>query len=348
MSNVKRSNPNEKSPEIAIYGAGSMGTVLGAFLSRAGLAVDLIGRDKAHIEALKTTGAKIGGTVSFSVPSFDGENGRGLALLSCEMANKYDIIFLLTKQAGNTETAVKLKEFLSPSGIVCTLQNGIPEPALAEVLGEGRVLGCICVWGASLTAPGCADLTSNPAGMVFNLEHREVSHNVKAILEKACPVTLEANFTGTRWSKLMINAAFSGTSAVTGFNFGQAASNRRSRNIVLNVVKECINVCRAAGIAIKPINGKLRADFFYFKNPFKKWLLSFVVRIAIRNHRAIRSGMLKDIDRGRKCEVEFINGEVCRVGRKYGVPTPWNDWIVETVHSIERGERRYEAENLEL
>jgi len=334
---------------IAIYGAGSMGTVLGAFLSRAGIAADLISRDQAHIEALKTKGAKITGEASFATPPFDGTDGRGCALLPSELSKKYDVVFLLTKQMGNTATAEMLGVCLSPGGVVCTMQNGIPEPALQAVLGKDRVLGCICIWGATKTAPGEAKLTSKVGSMKFSLgtldgAPQPMLKAVKEILANVCNTNIEANFIGARWSKLLINAAFSGVSAVTGLSFGEIAHNRRSRNLVLNIVKECIDVCRAAGISIEPVNGKFPVDFLYYKTHVKKLLLSLVVPVAIRNHRAIKSGMLKDLERGNPCEIEAINGEVCRTGREHGVPTPQNDWIVETVHAIERGDQNV-AEN---
>ena len=336
--------------DTAIYGAGSMGTVLGAFLSRAGIGADLVGRDRAHIDALRTAGAKIGGTVSFSTPPFDGTDGRGLAMLPGEMGKQYDIIFLLTKQADNAATAAMLAGFLSPSGVVCTMQNGFPEPALAAVLGRERVMGCICVWGGKITGPGIADLTSKSGSMVFNLDGNPhpMLDSVRETLAKVCTVTVEADFTGARWSKLLLNAAFSGLSAITGYSFGRLASDRRSRELVLLVIKECIDVCRASGIRIKPVQDIFPADFLYCDNPLKKALLSLAMPLAMKSHRAIMSGMLRDIDRGRASEVDFINGAVSRAGRECNVPTPVNDRIVEIVHSIERGERKYSPENLGL
>jgi len=337
--------------KVAVYGAGSMGTVLGAFLGRAGLAADLISRDRAHIEALKTVGAKIEGKVSFSTPPFDGMDGRGRALLPAEAGTRYDVVFLLTKQTAQAATAETLGGLLLPGGVVCTMQNGIPEPALQAVLGMDRVLGCICIWGATKTAPGVAELTSKAGGMGFTLGTPGGGLNpmlpaVNGILEKVCRVNVTANLAGARWSKLLVNAAFSGVSAVTGFRFGEIARDRSAGNIAMNVAKECIDVCRAAGIAMEPVNGRFSAGFLHFRNPVKKRLLALVMPIAIRNHRTVKSGMLKDLDRGTPCEIEAINGEVCRAGRKHGVPTPCNDRIVETVHSIERGERRYGPQNL--
>jgi 2-dehydropantoate 2-reductase len=332
--------------EIAIYGAGSMGTVLGAFLCRSGFSPDLISHDQAHITALKTDGAKIGGTVLFSTPPFDGKEGRGSALLPPQMNKKYDIIFLLTKQSANVAAAQMLKDFLSPAGIICTMQNGIPEQSLSDILGEDRVTGCICIWGAGKTAPGAADLTSEPGSMRFVIDNRDLNKALSPMLEKICPVNVEHNFIGARWSKLLINAGFSGLSAVTGWDFGKIAADRRSKMYVLYVIKECIDVCRAAGITIEPVQGKFPAEFMYFKNPVKKFFLSLIMPFAMRHHRSIKSGMLRDLDLKRPCEIEAINGEVCRAGKKHNVPTPVNDRIVVIVHSIERGARQYCPQNL--
>jgi len=339
--------------QILIYGAGSMGTVLGAYLLKAGVPADLVTRDKDHVQALKTGGAKISGTVSFTTPPFNGEEGRGCALLPFEMKKKYDIVFLITKQQDNAVSAAMLKNFITPDGVLCTLQNGIPEPALAEIMGENKVLGCMCAWGANKTKPGCVDLTSEPSSMSFGLgnlgkdTHPKLGE-VKAVLEKMCAVTTENNFIGVRWSKLLINAAFSGMSAVTGFNFGQIASGKRSRECALGVLKECINVCRAAKIIIEPVQGKDLVRLFDYNNSLQKLKASLILPIAIRKHKAITSSMLPDLDRGRLCEIDEINGVVCSWGKKHGVSTPVNDKIVEIVHSIERGERKYAPVNLDL
>ena len=336
--------------DIAIYGAGSMGTVLGAFLQRAGINVDLISHDQTHIGLLKTAGAHIGGTVSFSTAPFDGKNGQGCALLPGEMSKKYDIIFLLTKQRDNAATATMLKQYLSDEGVLCTMQNGVPETGLAEILGIDRVLGCVCIWGANKRAPGTAELVSKADRVHFKLgcpgSSPVMLQKVKEILEKVGFVDIVPNFTGARWSKLLINAAFSGISTITGCNFGEIASGKESGNCALHIIRECIEVCRAAGIHIEPVQGTFPARFMYFKSPLKQSILAFIMRIAMKNYRDIKSGMLLDLDRGRPCEIDAINGAISKAGRKYHVPTPYNDRIVAMVHAIERGERSYCPENL--
>jgi len=339
--------------KTAIFGAGSMGTALGTYISNAGLSVDLITRDKLHIEALKTTGAKISGTVSLSTVPFDGKNGHGLALLPAEINKKYDIIILLTKQLENAAVAKSLKNCLSPDGVVCTLQNGIPEFGLEKILGPERVLGAMTVWGAEKTGPGSVTITSEPGNWSFALgslsgkAHFRMN-DVRQLLEKMCTVETPENFIGVRWSKLLINAAFSGMSAVTGYNFGQIAEDKRTRHYALYVIKECIDVCRAAGIRIEPVQGKDIVRILYFKNALEKLKASIILPIAIKKHRLIKSGMLNDLDRGRLCEIDAINGIVSEFAKTYNTPVPVNDRIIEIVHSIERGERKYNPQNVEL
>ena len=104
---------------VAIYGAGSLGTILGAYISKAGVAIELINRNKAHVEALQTQGAKVVGTVDFIQPV--------VAYTPAEMSGTYDIIFLMTKQQHNAEVVNMLKGYLADDGVLVTFQNGLPE-----------------------------------------------------------------------------------------------------------------------------------------------------------------------------------------------------------------------------
>ena len=149
---------------------------------------------------------------------------------------------------------------------------------------------------------------------------------------------VDENFVGIRWSKLLINASFSGMSAVLGCTFGEAAKDKESRKIIQKLIKECIDVCAASGIRIEPIQGKDVVKLLDYHNPIKKAISFFIIPIAIRKHAGLKASMLQDIERGKKTEVDAINGAVCAQGRKVNVPTPCNDKVVELIHRIENGE----------
>ncbi len=328
---------------VAIYGAGSLGTILGAYITKAGKKVELINRNKAHIEALQHSGAKVIGTVDFcqAVEAYTPD----------EMSGRYDIIFLMTKQQHNAEVVTALKPFLADDGTLVTFQNGLPEMQIAEILGEERVLGCTVAWGATMQGPGICELTSAPDALSFSLGGLTSNRNhhfaaVVELLETMGKVDIEENFIGTRWSKLLINASFSGMSAVLGCTFGEAAGPRPSRRIVQALIKECIDVCKAGGIRIEPVQGKDIVKLLDYSNPLKKAFSSFIIPIAIRKHAKLKASMLQDIEKGKPTEVDAINGAVSAFGRKVDCPTPMNDRVVDIIHRIERGELRPSIDNL--
>ena len=329
----------------AIYGAGSLGTILGAFINKAGMPIELINRNKAHVEALNLNGASVTGTMQF--------NQKVNAYTPDMMSGEYDIIFLMTKQQNNKEVVTALKEYLATDGVLVTFQNGLPEMQIAEILGEERVLGCTVAWGATMQSPGVCELTSEPDALSFSLgsiSHKRSRHfaKVKEMLEMMGTVEIEENFIGTRWSKLLINAAFSGMSAVLGCTFGEAAGPKESRRVVQALIKECIDVCATGGIRIEPVQGKDIVKLLDYKGSLKKAISFFIIPIAIRKHAKLKARMLQDLEKGKMTEVDAINGSVSEYGRKVGCPTPMNDKVVEIIHKIEKGELKPGYDNLKF
>ena len=328
---------------VAIYGAGSLGTILGAYISKAGIPIELINRNQAHIDALKSKGAQVVGTVQFCQPV--------VACTPAEMSGQYDILFLMTKQQHNAEVVNMLKNFLAPDGVLVTFQNGLPELQIADIVGAERVLGCTVAWGATMQSPGVCELTSEPDSLSFSLGAISKQPNahfnkVKELLEFMGSVDVEANFLGTRWSKLLINAAFSGMSAVLGCTFGEAAGDKASRKIVQALVKECIDVCQKGGIRIEPVQGKDIVKLLNYTNPLKKAFSFIIIPIAIRKHARLKASMLQDLEKDKLTEVDAINGAVSAYGKKVGTPTPMNDCVVDVIHRIEKGELQPCFDNL--
>ena len=329
----------------AIYGAGSLGTVLGAYITQNGGQVDLINRNRAHVDALQANGARITGTVDMTVPV--------TAYTPAEMTGTYDIILLLTKQLANAEVVAMLRDHLAEDGVIVTLQNGLPEPGIAEIVGESRTMGCVVEWGATLSAPGVCTLTSDPDSLSFHMgrmkgtpEHRY--QQVKQLLEKMCPVHEEKDLLGARWSKLLINATFSGLGTVVGGRFGDVSENKAARRVAIRCMKECIDVGHAAGITFAPVQGKNITKLFYYRGAVKRAIATLLIPIAMKKHRSIEPSMLQDLNHGKPCEVDAINGVICDYGRRLGIATPINDRIVQIIKKAQAGEGKLEAANIRL
>ena len=324
---------NASELKIAVFGAGAMGTVLGALLTEGGLQVDLITRNKAHIEGLRKKGATI-----VCVADNTEKTIPVRALFPDEISESYDIIFLMTKQRENERILQGLLPYLKPDGVVCTTQNGLPEPSVAKIVGEQRTYGAATSFGANFLGEGRVALTSKLEAMTIEVggycndnAKNGLLREVLSCVRKENFVKTTENLAGARWAKLAINAAFSGLSVVTGMTFGEVARKRKTRKIALGVLRECVAVANAAGITLASLQGHdmqklLCGKWGYFLLPF-----------AMRKHKNLVSGMLKDVQAGKKCEIDFVDGVVVKEGERLGVATPLCAQIVEIVHGIENG-----------
>lgn len=329
---------------IAIYGAGAMGTVLGVLLKKGGLSnVDLVTRNEAHVNGMRTQGATV-------VCEADGVeiNEKVNAILPAEMQGQYDVIFLMTKQRYNAETLTALLPYLKEDGAVCTTQNGLPEPSVAAIVGKKRTYGAATSYGATFIGGGKMALTSKLEAMSIEFggyendgEKADLIADILSYAGKASGnehfVKKSENLLGARWSKLSINAAFSGLSVVTGLTFGEVAKKKKTRKLALGILRECMDVAKATGVTLAPMQGHDMEKMLGGRTPLKRFIAYLVLPFAMKKHKKLVSGMLKDVQNGKKCEIDFIDGVVSKEGVRVGVETPLCDKVVEIVHGIENG-----------
>lgn len=318
---------------IAVVGAGAMGTLLGACLRRAGLDVDLIDVNQAHLDRLNQSGAAVVGKVSFCVPV--------RAMRPEEMEGQYDLILLLTKQTFNQISFPQILPHLSAEGTIVTMQNGLPESAVAEVFGQERTMGCAVTWAATQMGPGvtCAqsdpDMWNNSLGRLDGAI-TDRGREVRDILSCMCRTELSDNLAGIRWSKLIINCSFSGMSAALGCTFGQVLDHPEALRCAQNIARECIAVCRASGIELHPIGPEGRLDALMDFETEEQRLATFgIYRKLFGSCRDGKASMLQDLEKGQKTEILHINGVLSRQGRSVGVPTPFCDTVISLVQKAE-------------
>lgn len=331
--------------KTAIYGCGAMGTVLGAFLNKKGLQVTLIDSYTEHVETLNEKGARITGCADFTVPV--------QAITPEQMDGKYDLVFLLTKQTANSSALPHLKQFLNDDSIVCTLQNGVPEYSVEDYIGGNRTVGGTVLWGATFVGPGVSEVTQDVTSgdILFDLGeiNGEITERIKKVaevLEHMGPVNIVENLMGARWSKLILNSCMSGMSAATGSVFGDVLDNPKASACLSYIANDIVNVCEAAKVKLVDVMGMDMRDFGRVDTLENFKLSQKCFQRFYADKLTAKASMLQDLEKNKKTEVDMINGFVIEQGKKYGIPTPYNDTAVKIIKGIENNELPLSMDNL--
>jgi 2-dehydropantoate 2-reductase len=329
---------------MGVMGAGSLGTIIGALLSKAGQDVELIDSNAEHVLALNEKGATVTGHMDFNVPV--------KALTPDKMSGEYDIIFYLVKATNDAQALPVVNQYLSRDGFVVTMQNGIPEEKVAAVVGKPRTLGCAIGWGATWMGPGVSQLTSVREKMTYDVGEMDGSdtprlNQVIEILKPAGIPEKTGNLLGLRWTKLCANATFSGMSTVIGGTYGDVLENPKAVMCAAYIAKEVLAVVDAAGVSPEPIQG-FEIKYLNFNNKKELNNVLPVYGIMFGPHRNLKASMLQDIEKGRPCEIGALNGAISEWAARYSVATPVNDKVVEIIKKIEAGELKASIDNLDL
>ena len=317
----------------AILGAGALGIIIGALMTKNGKQVDLIDSYQENVDALNADGARVTGNLELHWPV--------TALTPQEMRGAYDLILLLTKQTANETALPRLLPHLHPDSIVCTLQNGIPEDGVAAIIGRERTIGGAVGFGATWLRPGVSELTSTlEAVEKFAFEIGELDgvvrprlETVKEILSAAGGTTILTNLMGIRWTKLLMNATFSGMSAALGCSFRDLLADEKAMTCIAYIADETIKVCHGKGYRMVEMQG---ADMEFLELGSKADIagkMDFYRKVWGRHNN--KASMLQDLEKGNNTEIDHINGVVCRSGRECGIATPFNDKVVEIVKQAE-------------
>jgi len=324
---------------IAIMGTGSLGTILGAYITKGGKRIDLVDANRAQVDALNESGATVRGTVSLNVPVH--------AITTDEMEGTYDLFLYMVKQVYNDTAIPQMAKHLASNGYVCVFQNGIPEGAVAEVIGLDRTLGATVGWGATLLEPGTSEATTLPDKWFFDIGspgggHAEELHALQSLLELMCPTHIVEDWMPARWQKMIANVAMSGMSATLGCTFGDILDDPHALLCAQHLARECVRVTMGLGYTcVRDPYMKVTVDkLFNFTTPSLKAVTDMVFQSVWGGHRASKASMLQDIEKGLKTEIDAINGMLCDSGRKCGVKTPVSDNVVRIVHEIESGYRK--------
>jgi 2-dehydropantoate 2-reductase len=334
---------NKKS-KIGIIGAGAIGGITGAFLSKAGWDVEIVCKYREIADITESSGLHVFGVKGDHHVRMKAVKDIG------DMSGPKDIILHATKATDLPESARQMIPFLKEDTVVISLQNGICEEALAEIVGRDRVIGCVVGWGATMHGPGRLEMTSTGEFVIGNIDNRpdERLEFIRNMLNVVLPVKISKNIMGYLYSKLIINSCITSLGAICGLHLGEMLKVKKIRNIFIAIMEEAIRVADAMNIRVEPYRGILNYYFILNKNGFvANQVRHGIIRLIGMKFRRLKSSSLQSLERGRRTEIDYLNGYISFNGKKFNIETPVNDAVISMIKEIEDGRRKITLGNFD-
>jgi 2-dehydropantoate 2-reductase len=322
------------SKRIAIMGAGAIGANVGGLLAHHGFDVTLIDQWPEHIEAIKRDG--------LIVKRLDDEvhsRPRALHIHELQLENEpFDYVFIAVKAYDTEWACMFMRPYLSSGGAFVDFQNGINDETVASVVGAENTLGAVVMIGAGCYEPGTAMRTdNNPHGFkIGELDgaSTERAQELAAMINHVAKASVTTNLWGERWSKLMINCMSNGVAGLSGYGTTEIRTLPEPRRIGIQLGAETVRVAKALGFELEATMN-VEPDALVEAAQGRglgqvESSIEAVGRLSVGG----RPSLLQDVMKGRRTEIEHLNGYVSRKGRECGVATPFNDRIVEVVREL--------------
>lgn len=293
--------------KVAVMGAGAVGCYYGAMLARAGHEVVLIGRP-SHVEAVRANGLRL------ETKAFD-EQVRLEASTEAAAVQGADLVLFCVKSTDTESAAAQIGPHLAPGALVLTLQNGVDNDArVRAALPSHDVAAAVVYVATEMAGPG--HVKHHGRGELVIAPSRRSDEVAQALIAAGVPTQISDNVRGALWAKLVLNCAYNALSAVSQLPYGELVQGTGVTDVIRDVVAECLAVAKAEGVVIP---GDVDA----------------AVRGIAQSMPSQYSSTAQDLARGKRSEIDHLNGLVVRRGEALGVPTPANRVLFAMVKLLE-------------
>jgi 2-dehydropantoate 2-reductase len=307
--------------QVVVYGAGAVGSLVGARLHESGVNVSLIGR-RAHVDAIQANGLMVKGP----------DQSRLVRLpASTVLADPADII-LLTVKSQDVAEACRTIARLDSDATVVTMQNGVrSDREAAEILGRHRIVGCVLNISATYLEPGVVEQNTGEllqVGAPFPESAARVD-SVLALLSPSLRTEQVPDIARARWTKLMANLN-NAIMTITGLPIGKALRHQGLAHLSIATIREGVKTAQLGGFGL---DQSRRARTFRLMStlPMSLSYLVFGGRLAgnFPPDSTYGPSTLQSFQRGSSSELEYLNGEIVTLGERIGRPTPYNSGLFE-------------------
>lgn len=331
---------------IAIVGAGANGAPIGADLLRAGLDVIFIEQWPAHVEAMRANGIRVempDETLVTPVRVFH----------SCEVATlteTFDVVFVVVKAYDTRWACELIKPLVSPNGLVVGLQNGMTLDDIASIMGPERTLGAVIEIASGMFEPGVVVRQTPPAGTWFGIGAYDEAtkgreSEVVELLRHAGAAEIRDDIRSAKWMKLVANASEFLVSSILNLPLADAIKVPGIREVMMASGKEAVRTALALGHQLVPIMGNSHVEV-NDPDAYATALLDQVLSGWTLPNTLVT--VLQDWRKGRRGEIDDINGLVVREQEGLGGEAPVNTKLVDIAHQVERGELKADPSNDQL
>jgi len=323
-------------PKIVVIGAGAVGSLIGGLLARAGENVTLVAR-QAHVEAIRAKGLRIKGIL--------GE--LTITIKATEGLDFRPDLALLAVKTQDVESACRPSiAYLGDTPIV-TLQNGVrSDEIVASLLPRENVISGVVMLNAQFLTAG--EITYARGGLLVIGEafgpNGQRAREIQALLRRAIRTEVSDDIRAAHWTKLLMNNLANGLEAMTGLTVGECMRYPGLRKIGVWTLKEGYRAMKKTGLRLAPLPGiPLRLLMFVIRSPLPvaAWLLG----LSMGSLETL-SSTLQSLRRSRPTEIDYLNGEIVRLGQAAGMATPYNSKVVELVGHVEKSGQFYTPADL--
>jgi 2-dehydropantoate 2-reductase len=315
-----------KAMNILVMGAGAVGSAVGGFLGRSGHRVALVGRDP-HMTAIREQGLRIEGI-------WGDHHVRGVRAFTSVRdvpSEHFDLVLITTKSYDTGDAAKQILPLLSEDSLVISLQNGLGNvEMISGIVGDDRTVGGRLIFGIKIPEAGRVEITVYADKvMLGSPSHRvdlaRLESIADAFTEAGIPAEATLEIEQFIWGKVFYNCCLNPLSALLELTYGELSEHPETRQIMTSVIEEIFTVAGAKGVALA-----WRSPLEYRDVLFGR---------LIPDTYAHQASMLQDVMRGKKTEIDALNGAIARLGRETGVPTPVNLVLTQLIKAKERIEK---------
>ncbi len=265
-----------------------------------------------------------------------------------QLEGPFDACLIATKAYDMPDAARRVLPMLGADSPVVSMQNGICTDRLAEIVGEGRTVGCVIGWGATMHGPGDLEMTSGGDFIIGRPNGDKTGLDaLKTALGSVTETVIAGDILAELWSKLIVNSCITSLGAVCGLTLGEMMKRRDARNIFLAIIGEAVAVAGKKGIRIPPYGGKL--DYYKLMSGSRALddlRRHLTIRVVGMKYSKLKSSSLQSLERGRPTEIDGFNGYIARQGADAGVPCPVCERLVTMIREIEQKKRPISTDNL--